>query len=75
MRLPQFTAEAVLSRTITRYTNTSIWSGRHGTGSVMAQHLFCPPECAFFCSPPGCERHPFGPGGCVCHCECPPNFG
>jgi hypothetical protein len=73
MRLPQFNAEASLHRTMTRYINSSFSSGRHGTGSVIAQvaHPFCPPTCSFSCSPPGCERT----GDCqICRCECPPSF-
>lgn len=72
MRLPQFTGESALGRTVTSYTNASFSSVRHGTGSVIAQitHL-CPPWCAHVCWPPDCLRR----GGCeYCRCECPPNF-
>jgi hypothetical protein len=70
MRLPQFTAEAALGRRAPGYTNSSFWSGRHGAGSVIAQHLFCRAGCKEICSPPGCEFT-----GLCTHCiclDCPP---
>ena len=75
MRLPQFTAEVVLGRTSTRYTNLSFWSGRHGTGPVIAQKIaglgngfVCLHPCHVTCLPEGCLKHP----PCIdCFCECP----